>query len=68
MSFGLTELLIILAIVLLVFGSKRIGSLGADLGRAIKGFRRAVKNEPNESTGSERVIEGEATETDSEKS
>ena len=68
MSFGPTELLIILAIVLLVFGSKRIGSLGSDLGRAIKGFRRAVKSEPGESAGTERVIEGEATETDSNKS
>lgn len=68
MSFGPTELLIILAIVLLVFGSKRIGSLGSDLGRAIKGFRRAVKNEPEEAAGNERVIEGDTTETDSNKS
>lgn len=45
--FGLSiwELLIVLAIVLLVFGPKRLGTLGADLGNAIKGFRTAIKDE-----------------------
>ncbi len=65
---GPTELIIILAIVLLVFGSKRIGSFGADLGRAIKGFRKAVKSDSEEDSRSERVIEGEAKEADSKKS
>ncbi len=35
------QLLIILVIVLLLFGTKRIGNLGSDLGAAIKGFRNA---------------------------
>ena len=41
---GIWQLLIVLAIVLLLFGSKRLGSLGGDLGRAISGFRREVND------------------------
>jgi sec-independent protein translocase protein TatA len=44
-GFGLTELLVVLAIVLLIFGPKRLKSLGDDLGSAIKGFRSAVTDE-----------------------
>ena len=64
------ELIIVLAIVLLVFGSKRIGSLGADLGRAIKGFRKAVKSDKNDDddSRSECIIDGEAKDADSDKS
>lgn len=45
--FGLSiwELLIVLAIVLLLFGPKRLKTLGSDLGNAIKGFRSAVKED-----------------------
>lgn len=42
MSFGITELIIILVIVLLLFGTTKLKSLGTDLGSAIKGFRNAV--------------------------
>ncbi len=38
------QLLILLLIVLLLFGSKRLGTLGGDLGRAISGFRKAVSD------------------------
>lgn len=38
------RLLIILAIVLVLFGGKRLRSLGGDLGGAIKGFRSAMKD------------------------
>lgn len=39
------QLLILLVIVILVFGSKRIRSLGSDLGSALKGFRSAMGDE-----------------------
>ncbi len=60
-GFGLTELLVILAIVLLIFGPKRLKSLGADLGSAIKGFRTAVSDEDKKQPEDEdpRVIQGE---------
>lgn len=37
------QLLIVLAIVIMVFGTKRLKNLGGDLGSAIKGFRSAMK-------------------------
>ncbi len=45
MSFGITELVIILVIVLLLFGTTKLKTLGTDLGSAIKGFRTAVSDE-----------------------
>ena len=58
---GMTELLVILAIVLLIFGPKRLKTLGSDLGNAIKGFRSAVSEEDKAATNpsQEKVIEGE---------
>jgi|TARA_E500000331_G_C16604869_1_gene433253 sec-independent protein translocase protein TatA len=44
-GFGMQELLVVLAIVLLIFGPKRLKNIGADLGNAIKGFRTAVSDE-----------------------
>jgi len=42
MSFGIPELILVLVIVLLLFGTKKLKSLGGDLGSAIKGFRSAL--------------------------
>ncbi len=39
------QLLIILVIVVMLFGTKRLRSLGGDLGSAIKGFKKAVSDE-----------------------
>ena len=62
-GFGLTELLVVLAIVLLIFGPKRLKSLGSDLGSAIKGFRKAVSDEDPklEKADDPKVIDGELT-------
>ena len=43
---GIWQLLIILMIVIMLFGSKRLGSLGSDLGSAIRGFRKNVSDGP----------------------
>ncbi len=48
MSFGITELIIVLVIVLLLFGTSKLKSLGGDLGSAIKGFRTAVTDDDDE--------------------
>jgi len=59
---GMTELLVILAIVLLIFGPKRLKSIGSDLGSAIKGFRKAVTEEEAAAPAAgddPKVIEGE---------
>jgi len=55
---GLTELLVILAIVLLIFGPRRLKTLGSDLGSAIRGFRKAVSEDERKEAEDQRVIEG----------
>lgn len=45
MSFGVWELLVILIIILLLFGTKRLRSIGKDLGEALKGFKKAVNDD-----------------------
>jgi len=37
--------LVLLAVVVLVFGTRRLKNVGADLGEAIKGFRRSIAEE-----------------------
>jgi len=50
-SFGWMELLLILFIVLIIFGAGKIPQLGEGLGKAIKGFKKAVHEpEPVEAT------------------
>lgn len=39
---SLWQLLIILLIVIVIFGTKKLGSIGTDLGGAVKGFRKAM--------------------------
>ncbi len=41
-AFSIWKLLIILAIILLIFGTKKLKGLGTDLGGAIKGFKNAM--------------------------
>ena len=42
---GIWQLLIILLIVFMLFGTKKLRSLGSDLGGALKGFKTAMKDE-----------------------
>ena len=44
------QLLIILVIVVLIFGAKRLKNLGGDLGGAVKGFKQAVKDDDADAT------------------
>jgi sec-independent protein translocase protein TatA len=60
MGFGgisIWQLLIILAIVLLLFGTKRLKNIGSDLGGAIKGFKGAMKEGEKETPKSQEQIE-----------
>lgn len=80
MGISIWQLLIILAIIALIFGTKKLKNIGGDLGGAIKGFKKAV-NEGEEETKtieanlekkeqSRQIIEGaaERTEQTSDKS
>lgn len=62
MRFGIWELLLILAIVVLLFGTKKLKNIGGDLGNAIKGFRSALREgEDDAAKNTEgKVIEGES--------
>ncbi|CBL45933.1 Sec-independent protein translocase protein [gamma proteobacterium HdN1] len=44
MGISMTQLLIVLVIVVLLFGTKRLGNIGSDLGNAIKGFKQAMSD------------------------
>lgn len=65
MSFGITELIIILVIVLLLFGTTKLKSIGSDLGGAIKGFRSAITDDEDKtSTAAESTAESTADSPD----
>lgn len=52
MGFGgisIWQLLIVLAIIVLLFGTKRLRNIGSDLGSAIKGFRNSIKESDQDS-------------------
>lgn len=44
-KFGITELLVILAIVVLLFGTRKLKNMGGDIGGTIKSFRKALKDD-----------------------
>ena len=66
---GIWQLVIILIIVMMLFGTKRLRGLGSDLGAAIKGFRSSVSGEEEvdkdaEGTDGESVVaEGDAADS-----
>ncbi|WP_298633001.1 twin-arginine translocase TatA/TatE family subunit [uncultured Umboniibacter sp.] len=47
MAPSIWQILIILLIVVLLFGTKRLGGLGSDLGKMIKGFKSSMGDEDN---------------------
>jgi len=64
MGIGIWQLVIILLIVLLLFGAKRLRNVGSDLGSAVKGFRSSIKDEESKEKIEQpegNVIEGEVT-------
>jgi sec-independent protein translocase protein TatA len=79
MGISIWQLLIILVIVMLLFGTKKLRNMGNDLGGAIKSFRKAVKEgedkdkQSNEETEKEKldekghIIEGEVTSREKDK-
>jgi sec-independent protein translocase protein TatA len=64
MGVSVTKLLIVLAIFIVVFGTKRLKNVGADLGGAIKNFRSAMQEEDDKDTAKNNEtnpIDGEVT-------
>lgn len=74
MGISVWQLLIILAIVLVLFGAKRLKNIGSDLGGAIKGFKQSMREGEEETKEGQkledkegRVIDAEATRHDKDK-
>ncbi len=70
MGISIWQLLIVLAIVLVLFGAKRLRNVGSDLGGAIKGFKQAMREDENQDkleNKEDRVIEGEVTSKEQDK-
>ena len=44
-TFSIWHWLIVLVVVVLVFGTKKLGNIGSDLGKAVKGFKEGVKTD-----------------------
>ena len=63
-TIGPVQLIIILLIVLLVFGTKRIRSLGSDLGGAIREFRKGVGEDGEAADKKDDVDSTQATKND----
>jgi len=76
MSFGFTEILVVVALIIIFFGSGRLRHLGSDIGGFIKGLRSSLREAdelpdpkgagPEASSQEGRVIDAEAS-TDSDK-
>lgn len=74
MGISIWQLLIVLVIVLLLFGTKRLKNLGSDLGNAIKGFRSSMDDrdeqsnaDPGQIEQAGKVIDGEVTSKENDK-
>ena len=64
-SFSIWHWLIVLLVVVLIFGTKKLRNMGSDLGSAVKGFKEGMKTEEDKTVKSEippsagQTIEGE---------
>jgi sec-independent protein translocase protein TatA len=73
MGISIWQLLIVLGIIILLFGTKKLRNLGGDLGSAINSFKKAVKtgeqdaDKSLESKDEGKVIDAEVTSKDKDK-
>ncbi|HLY53291.1 MAG TPA: twin-arginine translocase TatA/TatE family subunit [Steroidobacteraceae bacterium] len=72
MGIGMRELLIILLVVLVIFGTKKLRTVGQDLGAAVRGFKKAMsegeteQSAPPKQLGTDAEFEEVAKKTDSQ--
>lgn len=59
MGIGMRELLIILLVVLVVFGAKKLRTVGSDLGAAVRGFKKAMSEGEDEQNAQQKQIRSE---------
>ena len=57
-SFSIWHWLVVLVIVALIFGTKKLRNIGGDLGGAIKNFKEGMREDKPAAAGSERITQG----------
>jgi sec-independent protein translocase protein TatA len=55
MGIGMRELVIILLVVLVVFGAKKLRTVGSDLGHAVRGFKKAMSEGEDEQSAPKQI-------------
>lgn len=60
------QLLIIFAIVVMVFGTKKLRNMGSDIGGAVKGFKSAMKDEKDEKADEDETKSEDSDDADSD--
>ena len=64
MGIGMRELVVILLVVLVVFGAKKLRTVGSDLGHAVRGFKKAMSEGEEEQDAPPKQIRSEGTDAD----
>jgi sec-independent protein translocase protein TatA len=61
---GMRELVVILLVVLVVFGAKKLRTVGSDLGAAVRGFKKAMSDGEEEQNTPPKQIRSEGTDAE----
>jgi sec-independent protein translocase protein TatA len=64
MGIGMRELVVILLVVLLVFGAKKLRTIGSDLGAAVRGFKKSMNDGESEDSPPTRQIRSDGADAD----
>jgi sec-independent protein translocase protein TatA len=64
MGLGMRELVVILLVVLVIFGTKKLRAVGSDLGHAVRGFKKAVNEGEEEQSNPPKQIRAEGSDAD----
>ena len=67
MGISVTQLVIILVVVALIFGTKKLRTIGGDLGGAIKGFKKSMQEDDQDELTHQKDQKSESTEESQQK-
>jgi sec-independent protein translocase protein TatA len=66
MGIGMRELIIILLVVLVIFGTKKLRTIGSDLGSAVRGFKKSMGEGEEEGEAAAKQLKASVTDPDAE--
>ena len=61
---GMRELILILLVVLVVFGAKKLRTVGSDLGHAVRGFKKAMSEGEEEQNAAPKQLRSDGTDAE----